>query len=96
MQSVLIWFVYSQVLCPISIGKLYHWIRGQAMIKLYVVIAMIEVSDRLLSSLGQDCLESLYWNTTRRPRSSRLLVSVTVVLVYTAVHSFLLFVHVFE
>jgi hypothetical protein len=64
------------------------------MIKLYVVIAMIEVFDRLLSSLGQDCLESLYWNATRRPRSSRLIVAVVVVLVYTIVHSFLLFVHV--
>lgn len=64
------------------------------MIKLYVVIAMIEVFDRLLSSLGQDCLDSLYWNATRRPRSSRLLVAVAVVLVYTLIHSFLLFVHV--
>ena len=64
------------------------------MVKLYVVIAMIEVFDRLLSSLGQDCLESLYWNTTRRPRSSRLVVSVLVVLIYTAIHSFLLFVNV--
>eukprot|EP00980_Cylindrotheca_fusiformis_P028284 scaffold22589_cov138-Cylindrotheca_fusiformis.AAC.47 len=93
-QVTIIYTIYRFVLLPVSIGKLYHWIRGQAMIKLYVVIAMIEVFDRLLSSLGQDCLESLYWNATRRPRSSRLLVAVAVVLVYTTVHSFLLFVHV--
>ena len=77
----------------VSIGMLYHWIRGQAMVKLYVLIAMVEIFDRLLCSLGQDCLDSLYWNTTRRPRSSRLIVSAIVVLVYTMVHSFLLFVH---
>ena len=39
------------------------------MIKLYVLIAIVEVFDRLMCSLGQDCLDSLYWNTTRRPRS---------------------------
>jgi hypothetical protein len=64
------------------------------MIKLYVLIAIVEVFDRLLCSLGQDCLDSLYWNTTRRPRSSRWVVAVVVVLVYAMVHSFLLFVHV--
>jgi hypothetical protein len=77
MQSLLIIFVYSQVLCPISIGKLYHWIRGQAMLKLYVLIAIVEVFDRLLCSFGQDAWDSLYWNTTRRPRHPRTLVSVS-------------------
>jgi len=94
MQSVLICFVYSQVLCPISIGKLYHWIRGQAMLKLYVLIAIVEVFDRLLCSFGQDAWDSLYWNTTRRPRHPRMLVSIIVVGVYVTVHSLFLFVHV--
>lgn len=93
-QVGIILFIYRYVLLPISIGKLYHWIRGQAMIKLYVVIAMVEIFDRLMCSLGQDCLDSLYWNTTRRPRSTRMLISVSVVVVYTAVHSLILFVHV--
>ena len=64
------------------------------MVKLYLLIAIVEVFDRLMCSLGQDCLDSLYWNTTRRPRSFRHLVSVVVVLTYTALHSILLFVHV--
>ena len=79
---------------PISIGKLYHWIRGQAMLKLYVLIAIVEVFDRLMCSLGQDCLDSMYWNTTRNPRSMRMLISVVVVLVYAGVHTLILFVHV--
>ena len=79
MQSGLIYFVYSQVLCPISIGKLYHWIRGQAMLKLYVLIAIVEVFDRLLCSFGQDAWDSLYWNTTRRPRHPRMFVSIIVI-----------------
>lgn len=77
MQTILIYFVYSQVLCPISIGKLYHWIRGQAMLKLYVLIAIVEVFDRLLCSFGQDAWDSLYWNTTRRPGHPRMFVSVS-------------------
>ena len=94
LQVSIIYIVYTYALLPISIGKLYHWIRGQAMLKLYVLIAMVEVFDRLMCSLGQDCLDSLYWNMTRRPKSSRMVVSVVVVLVYAMVHSFLLFVHV--
>eukprot|EP00986_Skeletonema_menzelii_P014913 scaffold10578_cov158-Skeletonema_menzelii.AAC.6 len=94
LQSLLIWLVYSQILCPISIGKLYHWIRGQAMLKLYVLIAIVEVFDRLLCSFGQDAWDSLYWNTTRRPRHPRLFVSIIVVGVYVIIHSLFLFVHV--
>ena len=61
LRVFVIYFVYTYCLCPISIGKLYHWIRGQAMLKLYVLMAMVEVFDRLMCSLGQDALDSLYW-----------------------------------
>mmetsp|Transcript_8505 Transcript_8505/g.14096 ORF Transcript_8505/g.14096 Transcript_8505/m.14096 type:complete len:606 (-) Transcript_8505:69-1886(-) len=93
-QVFIIYIVYRFILVPISIGQLYHWIRGQAMLKLYVLIAIVEVFDRLMCSMGQDCLDSMYWNTTRRPRSWRMLVSVTVVMVYAACHTLILFVHV--
>lgn len=93
-QVSIIFLVTYFLLMPISIGKLYHWIRGQAMLKLYVLIAIVEVFDRLMCSLGQDCLDSMYWNTTRNPRSMRMLISVVVVLVYAGVHTLILFVHV--
>lgn len=60
-QVTICGLIYRYVLAGISIGKFYHWIRGQAMIKLYVIIAMVEVFDRLFCGLGQDCLESMYW-----------------------------------
>ena len=47
------------------------------MLKLYVLIAIVEVFDRLLCSFGQDAWDSLYWNTTRRPRHPRMFVSVS-------------------
>jgi hypothetical protein len=93
-QVFILYTIYRYVLLPISVGKLYHWIRGQAMIKLYVITAMVEVFDRLMCSLGQDCLDSMYWNTVSRPRSSRMIVSVLVVLVYATIHAMILFVHV--
>mmetsp|Transcript_16791 Transcript_16791/g.26191 ORF Transcript_16791/g.26191 Transcript_16791/m.26191 type:complete len:625 (-) Transcript_16791:189-2063(-) len=83
----------SHMLNQISIGRLYHWIRGQSMIKLYVIVAIVDVFDRLLISFGKDALDSLYWNINRRPYHPRSIVSVTVVLVYAAVHSLFLFVH---
>lgn len=45
-QVAILFFIYNYVLKPISIGKLYHWIRGQAMIKLYVLIAIVEGMSR--------------------------------------------------
>ena len=83
----------SHMLNQISIGRLYHWIRGQSMIKLYVIVAIVDVFDRLLISFGKDALDSLYWNINRRPYHPRSIVSVTVVLVYAAIHSLFLFVH---
>jgi hypothetical protein len=93
-QVTILFTIYRFVLLPISIGQFYHWIRGQAMIKLYLLMALVEVFDRLMCSLGQDCLDSLYWNTVSRPRSSRMVISFLVVLVYATIHSFILLVHV--
>lgn len=93
-QVLMIVLIYRYVLCNISIGTLYHWIRGQEMMKLYVIAAMIEIFDRLLSSLGQDCLDSLYWNTVNNPKSQRFLVAILVVSVYASIHTMLLLVHI--
>mmetsp|Transcript_17396 Transcript_17396/g.31396 ORF Transcript_17396/g.31396 Transcript_17396/m.31396 type:complete len:82 (-) Transcript_17396:171-416(-) len=42
-QTLIVITVLEKVLGPISIGKLYHWIRGQTIIRLYVLIAIVEV-----------------------------------------------------
>ena len=85
--------IVSHILNQVSIGRLYHWIRVQAMIKLYVIVAMIDVLDRLLISFGKDATDSLYWNIHRRPYHPRCIASVVVVLCYTTLHALLLFVH---
>lgn len=44
----------------LDISRMYHDIRGQAHIKLYVMFGVLEVADRLLASLGQDILNILF------------------------------------
>jgi hypothetical protein len=65
------------------------------MMKLYLLVAIVEVFDRLMCGFGQDALDSLYWNTTRRPHAHpRLIVSLVVVFVYALLHSLVLFLHI--
>lgn len=51
------------VLRGLDISWIYHNIRGQSVIKLYVVFNVTEIFDRLCSSFGVDILDSLGWTT---------------------------------
>ncbi|CAL5868772.1 uncharacterized protein PFLUO_LOCUS2999 [Penicillium psychrofluorescens] len=81
-------------------SRMYHWIRGQAAIKLYVIYNVLEVSDRLLAAIGQDVLECLFSREAleRRPdgRSKifRPLGLFLLSLVYTVTHAISLFYQV--
>lgn len=44
----------------VDYSMMYHLIRGQSVIKLYIIYNMLEVADRLFSSFGQDILDALY------------------------------------
>jgi len=48
------------ILMYFDASRMYHGIRGQAAIKLYVIYNVLEVCDRLFSALGQDVLECLF------------------------------------
>jgi hypothetical protein len=52
------------VLMHFDASRMYHGIRGQSAIKLYVIYNVLEVCDRLLSALGQDVLECLFSRET--------------------------------
>ncbi|GAA6096789.1 transmembrane anterior posterior transformation protein 1 homolog isoform X1 [Tachysurus ichikawai] len=54
----------------VDYAMMYHLIRGQSVIKLYIIYNMLEVADRLFSSFGQDILDALYWTATE-PKSSK-------------------------
>ena len=40
---------------------IYHMVRGQSILKLYVIFNMLDIFERLLTSVGRDTLDSLYW-----------------------------------
>eukprot|EP00794_Sanderia_malayensis_P005358 gene5358-6029_t len=48
----------------IDTSVLYHIVRGQSVIKLYVVYNMLDMADKLLASFGQDLLDALYYTAT--------------------------------
>ncbi|XP_026702735.1 transmembrane anterior posterior transformation protein 1 homolog isoform X1 [Athene cunicularia] len=60
----------------VDYSMMYHLIRGQSVIKLYIIYNMLEVADRLLSSFGQDILDALYWTATEPKERKRAHIGV--------------------
>ncbi|KZV82134.1 DUF747-domain-containing protein [Exidia glandulosa HHB12029] len=49
------------ILAPLTdASKIYHSIRGQDTIKLYVIFNALEIADRLFASFGQDIIDCLF------------------------------------
>lgn len=88
------------ILMQFDASRMYHGIRGQAAIKLYVIYNVLEVCDRLLSALGQDVLECLFSkealerNPDGRSKIIRPLRLFVLALVYNLLHSSALFFQV--
>lgn len=68
---------------------IYHTIRGQELIKLYIIYNMLEVADRLIASVGQDTMDSFFWCLTH-PRPMRLILHTIFAILYMFVHSFIM------
>ncbi|KAJ3535704.1 hypothetical protein NM688_g6938 [Phlebia brevispora] len=85
------------ILSPLTdASKIYHSIRGQDTIKLYVIFNALEIADRLCGSIGQDILDCLFSRSTlevishrKRPTSYTLrpLIFFCLALVYTISHT---------
>ncbi|KAF8499828.1 eukaryotic membrane protein family-domain-containing protein [Russula emetica] len=61
------------ILTPLTdASKIYHSIRGQDTIKLYVIFNALEIADRLCASIGQDILDCLFSRSTLLLLSRRL------------------------
>lgn len=69
--KLLLIVVCSYLLTFVDTSMIYHIIRAQTIIKLYIFFNMLEVADRLLCSIGQDILEALFW-TIIEPKKNRL------------------------
>ncbi|KAL0088417.1 eukaryotic membrane protein family-domain-containing protein [Phycomyces blakesleeanus] len=51
-------------MCSFDPSRLYHFIRGQAVLKLYVVFNVLEICDKLCCSVGVDILDALFSKAT--------------------------------
>lgn len=68
--------VSIMVLIPLTdASKIYHSIRGQDTIKLYVIFNALEIADRLCASIGQDILDCLFSRSTLEVLSRRVPVT---------------------
>ncbi|KAK4882732.1 hypothetical protein RN001_006051 [Aquatica leii] len=60
----------SALMFYIDTNMMYHLIKSQSVIKLYIFYNMLEVADRLFSAFGQDIIDALFWTATE-PRYKR-------------------------
>ncbi|KAK7498354.1 hypothetical protein BaRGS_00010308 [Batillaria attramentaria] len=82
----------------IDTSMIYHLVRGQTVIKLYVFYNMLDLVDRVMSGFGQDVLDTLYWTATEpagnRDKEDRrrggVLFHFTIAVIYIIMHSFLI------
>jgi hypothetical protein len=92
--------ISCMILVQFDASRMYHSIRGQAAIKLYVIYNVLEVFDRLLSAIGQDIIECLFSKETleRKPNGrSKILLPLgmfILALAYNVAHAALLFYQV--
>ncbi|KAG9239153.1 eukaryotic membrane protein family-domain-containing protein [Amylocarpus encephaloides] len=88
------------ILLRFDASRMYHSIRGQAAIKLYVIYNVLEVFDKLFSALGQDIFECLFSDETLerdldgRSKILRPLGMFILALVYNVIHAAALFYQV--
>lgn len=73
----------------VNTSVIYHTIRGQELLKLYIIFNMLEVADRLIASVGQDTMDTFFW-TLSNPRPFRLIFHFAFAVLYMFVHSFIM------
>ncbi|TVY86975.1 Endoplasmic reticulum membrane protein 65 [Lachnellula willkommii] len=88
------------LLMKLDASRMYHNIRGQSAIKLYVIYNALEVCDKLFAALGQDIFECLFSNETLerdpdgRSKILRPLGMFVLALIYNVIHAGALFCQV--
>lgn len=87
-----IWIIATIVLIElIDTNRMYHIIKSQSVIKLYIFYNMLEVGDRLLSAFGQDAIDALFWTATEPKDRSRnrlgIIGHILFALFYVIIHS---------
>lgn len=93
--TIIVVIVTIYILCSplFEISRLYHDIRGQAHIKLYVMFGVLEVTDKLLSSIGLEIftvLVGIPLTDTSTGNLLKLVLFLGLELIYSCCHSYAL------
>jgi len=83
------WIIVCFVLLYADTNMLYHLIKSQSIIKLYMFYNMLEIGDRLLSAFGQDIMDALYWTATEPKTTSKRHLSVFAHFVFAVIYMLL-------
>ncbi|ORX82885.1 DUF747-domain-containing protein [Anaeromyces robustus] len=79
----------------IDVSRLYHFVRGQNIVKLYLIYNLMENFDKLCSAFGHDVLDSLFAENIikKSNKGSRfpVVVHFVVALIYLILHTVVLF-----
>ncbi|KAL7419760.1 hypothetical protein Q5752_005676 [Cryptotrichosporon argae] len=67
MRAALLVVPTAVLLAATDASKMYHTVRGQDTIKLYVIFNALEIGDRLCCAFGQDVLDTLFARETLTP-----------------------------
>ncbi|XP_039258882.2 transmembrane anterior posterior transformation protein 1 homolog [Styela clava] len=89
--KALIFVITVYMMSYIDTSFIYHLVRAQTLIKLYIIYNMLEVADRLFSSFGQDILDALFWTATEAQRDNffRILLHIALAVIYVFCHAVL-------
>ncbi|KAH8382850.1 hypothetical protein KR009_005574 [Drosophila setifemur] len=86
-----IWVTVTLIMLLVDTNRVYHIIKSQSIIKLYIFYNMLEVGDRLLAAFGQDTIDALFWTATEPKHSKRkhfsLITHIIFTLIYVILHS---------
>ncbi|KAF9798441.1 hypothetical protein SFRURICE_008130 [Spodoptera frugiperda] len=85
--------ICSILMCYIDTNMMYHLVKSQSVMKLYIFYNMLEVGDRLFSAFGQDTIDALFWTATE-PRDRRrehlgVIPHLLFAMIYVFLHSLL-------
>lgn len=88
--------IVSRLLFEIDTSVVYHSVRGQSVVKLYVIFNVLEILDKLCSSFGNEILDTLYLNSTSTTRSRAGIVfnawwRFSIACIYVWIHSLVFF-----
>ncbi|OCF42545.1 hypothetical protein I317_03661 [Kwoniella heveanensis CBS 569] len=67
LRMLLLFIPTIVLLTATDASKMYHTVRGQDTIKLYVIFNALEIADRLCCAFGQDVLDTLFARETLSP-----------------------------